>query len=176
MAESEAELKSLSMTVKEETEKAGLKLNIQKPKIMVSGHTMANRKGKEWKQWQILFSWTSKSLQMVAAAMKLKFSSPWKKSYDKHGILKIREITLVTKVHKVKSMVLLGVMHKYESCNIRKTECCRIDAFELCCWRRLLSVPWMARSNQSTLKEINAGYSLETLMLKLKLRSFGHQM
>ena len=93
------------------------------------------------------------------------------------SIFKSRDITLPTKVHLVKAMVFPVVMYGCESWTIRKAECQRIDAFELWCWRRLLSVPWTARrSNQSILKEISPGYSLEGLMLKLKLQCFGHLM
>ena len=93
------------------------------------------------------------------------------------SILKSRDITLLTKVHLVKAMGFPVVMYGCESWTIRKAECRRIDAFELWCWRRLLRVPWTAkRSNQSILKEINPGCSLEGLMLKLKLQSFGHLM
>ena len=91
------------------------------------------------------------------------------------SLLKSRDITLLTKVCLVKAMVFPGVMYGCESWIIKKTEQQRIDAFELWCWRRLLRVPWTARrSNQSILKEINPEYSLEGLMLKLKLQSFGH--
>ena len=93
------------------------------------------------------------------------------------SILKIRHITLWTNVHLVKTMVFPGVMHGCGSWTERTAECQRIDAFELCCWRRLLRVPWPAkRSNQSILKEINLEYTLEGLMLKLKLQYFGHLM
>ena len=93
------------------------------------------------------------------------------------GILKSRDITLPTKVHLVKAMVFPVVMYGCESWTIKKAECWRIDAFELWCWRRLLRVPWTARrSNQSILKEISPGCSLEGLMLKLKLQYFGHVM
>ena len=92
------------------------------------------------------------------------------------SILKSRDITLPTKVHIVKAMLFLVVMYRCESWTIRKAECQIIDAFELWCWRRLLRVPWTARSNQSILKEINPEYSLEGLMLKLKLQYFGHLM
>ena len=93
------------------------------------------------------------------------------------SILKSRDITLPTKVCLVKAMVFPVVMYGYESWTIKKAECRRIDAFELWCWRRLLRVPWTAKiSNQSILKEISPEYSLEGLMLKLKLRSFGHLM
>ena len=93
------------------------------------------------------------------------------------SILKSRDIPLPAKVHLVKAMTLPVVMYGCESWTIKKTECQRIDAFELWCWRRLLRVPWTARrSNQSTLKEISPGYSLEGLMLKLKLQYFGYLM
>ena len=93
------------------------------------------------------------------------------------SILKCRDITLLTKVHLVKAMVFPVVMYGCESWAVKKAECQRIDAFELWCWRRLLRVPWNARrSNQSILKEINPKYSLEGLMLKLKLEYFGHLM
>ena len=93
------------------------------------------------------------------------------------SILKSRDITLPAKVHPVKAMVFPVVMYGCESWTIKKAECWRIDAFELWCWRRLLRVPWTARrSNQSILKEISLGCSLEGLMLKLKLQYFGHLM
>ena len=93
------------------------------------------------------------------------------------SILKSRDITLPTKVRLVKNMVFLVVMYGCESWTIKKAECWRIDAFELWCWRRLLRVPWIARrSNQSILKEISPGISLEGMMLKLKLQCFGHLM
>ena len=93
------------------------------------------------------------------------------------SILKSRDITLLTNVHLVKAMVFMVVMYACESWTIKKAECRRINAFELWCWRRLLRVPWTARrSNQSILKEISPEYSLEELMLKLKLQYFGHLM
>ena len=93
------------------------------------------------------------------------------------SILKSRDITLSTKVHLVKAMVFPVVMYGCENWTVKKAECRRIDAFELWCWRRLLRAPWTARrSNQSILKEINHEYSLEGLMLKLKLQYFGHVM
>ena len=93
------------------------------------------------------------------------------------SILKSRDITLSTKVHLVKAMVFPVVMCGCESWTVKKAERQRTDAFELCCWRRLLRVPWTAgRSNQSILKEISPGYSLEGLILKLKLQYFGHLM
>ena len=101
----------------------------------------------------------------------------WKKSYDQLSILESRDITLLAKVRPIKSMFLPVVMYGCESCTMKKAERRRIAAFELWCWRRLLRVPWTARrSNQLVLKEISPEYSLEGLMLKLKLQSFGHLM
>ena len=98
--------------------------------------------------------------------------APWKKSYDQpRCMLKSRDITLPTKIHLVKALVFLAVMYEYENWTLNKAEHRRIDAFEVWCWRRLLRVPWTARrSNQSILKEISPEYSLEGLMLKLKLQ------
>ena len=115
---------------------------------------------------------------MVTAAMKLKdaysLEIPWKVMTNLDSIFKSRDITLPTKVCLVKAMVFPVVMYECESWTIKKAECRRIDAFELWCWRRLLRVPWAAeRSNQSILKEINPEYSLEGLMMKLKLQCFG---
>ena len=133
--------------------------------------------GKQWKQWQTLFSWASKSLQLVTAAMK-KILAPWKKSYDQpRQHIKKQRHYFANKVHLVKAMVFPVVMYRCESWTINKAECQRIDAFELWCWRRLLRVPWTARRpNQSILKKINPEYSLEGLMLKLKLQYFDHLM
>ena len=104
--------------------------------------------------------------------------APWKKSCNQPGQhIKNRDITLSTKVHLVKAMVFPMVMYRCESWTVQKAEHWKIDAFELWCWRRLLKVPWTARrSNQSILKEISPGCSLEGLMLKLKLQYFGHLM
>ena len=103
--------------------------------------------------------------------------APWPESYDKLSVLKSKDIRLPTKVHIVKAMVFPVVMYGCESWTIKKAECQRIDEFELWCWRRLLRVPWTARrSNLSILKEISPEYSLEGLMLKLKLQYFGHLM
>ena len=116
---------------------------------------------------------------MVIAAMKLKdaYSLEGKLDNNLHSILKGRGITLPTKVHLVKVMVFPVVMYGCESWTIKKAECQKIDAFELWCWRRLLRVPWTSRrSNQSILKEISPGCSLEGLMLKLKLQYCGHLM
>ena len=114
---------------------------------------------------------------MVTAAMKFKDAllHGRKVMTDLDSILKSRDITLPTKVRLVKAMVFPVVMYGCESWTVKKAEHCRIDAFELWCWRRLLRVPWTERrSNQSILKEISPGCSLEGLMLKLKLQSFGH--
>ena len=106
---------------------------------------------------------------------KIKTLVPWENSYDKHSVLKSRDITSLTKFHIVKAMVFPVVMYECESWTIKKAEHWRIDAFELWCWRRLSRVPWTARrSNQSILKEISPEYSLEGLMLKLKLQYFCH--
>ena len=131
--------------------------------------------GKQWKTVTMLFSLAPKLLQMVTTAMKLK-DTPWKKSNNiLDSILKSRDITLMTKVHLVKAMVFPVVMYRFRSWTIKKSECQRIDAFELWYWRRLLRVPWTARkSKQSILKEINSEYSLEGLVLELQY--FGHLM
>ena len=108
----------------------------------------------------------------------IKTLAPWKKRMTSlYSLLKSRDTSLPTKVHIVKTVVFPVVMCGCESWTIKKVECQRIDAFELWCWRRLLRVPWTEkRSNQSILKEINLEYSLEGLMLKLKLQYFGHLM
>ena len=132
--------------------------------------------GKQWKQWLTLFWGAPKSLQMVIAAMKLKdtyllLGREVMTNLD--SIFKSRDITLPTKVHLVKAVVFPVVMYGCESWTVKKAECQRIDAFELWCWRRLLRVLWIARrSNQSILKEMSPEYSLEGLMLKLKLQYF----
>ena len=133
--------------------------------------------GKQWKQYQTLFFGASKSLQMVTAAMKFKTSLLLGRKVitNLDSILKSRDITLPTKVHILKVMVFPVVMHGCESWTTKKAKCRRTDAFELWCWRRLLRVPWTARrSNQLILEEISPEYSLEGLMLKLKLQYFGH--
>ena len=134
--------------------------------------------GKQWKRWQTSFSWTPKSLRMVTAALKLKdICSLEEKPWQTDSVLKCRDVILPTKVHIVKAMIFPVVMYECENWTIKKAEHRRIDAFEMWCWRRLLGVPWTARrSNQSILKEINPEYSLEGLILKLKLRYFGHPM
>ena len=161
MAESEEELKSLLIKVKEESEKVGLKLNLHKTKIMASGPiTSWEIDGQTVETVSDFILWGPKSLQMVTAAMKLKdaYSLEEKVMTNLGSILKSRDITLPTKVCLVKAMVFPAVMYGCESRTIKKTECQRIDAFELWCWRRLLRVPWTARrSNQSILKEIRLG-------------------
>ena len=119
-----------------------------------------------------------KSLQMVTAAVKVKDAYPWKESYDKPSqLFKSRDIVLLTKVCIVKAMVFSVAMYRCESWTIKKGEHQRADTFELGCWRRLSSVPWPARrSNQSILKEISPEYSLDGLMLKLKLQYFGQNV
>ena len=131
--------------------------------------------GKQWKPWETLFFGTPKSLLMVTAAVKLKDACSLEENLD--SILKSRDITLPTEVHLVKAMVFPVVMYRCESWTIKKAECWRIDTFQLWCWRRLLRVPWTARSsNQSIVKEINPDYSLEEPMLKLKLQYFSYLM
>ena len=173
MAESEEKLKSLLMKVKEESEKVGLKLNIRKTKIMASGPITS---------WEI----DGETVETVSNFMfwGLQNHCGWCYSHEikRHlllgrkvmtnldSILKNRDITLPTKVHLVKAMVFPVVLYGYESWTVKKAEHRRIDTFELWCWRRLLSIPWTARrSNQSILKQISPGCSLEGLMLKLKL-------
>ena len=175
MAESEEELKSLLMKVKEESKKAGLKLNIQKTKIMASGPITS---------WQIdgvtVTDFIFLGSKITADGdysheIKRHLLLRRKAMTNLHSVLKSRHITLPTKVHLVKAMVFPVVMYACESWAIKKAEHQRIDAFELWCWRRLLRVPWTARrSDQSILKEINLVYSLEGLMLKLQY--FGHLM
>ena len=135
MAESEEELKSLLMKVKEESEKVGLNLNIQQMKIMASSPiTSWEIDGEEWKQCQILFFWAPKSLQMVTEAMKLKDDySQRKVMTNLDSIFKSRDITLPTKVHLVKAMVFPVVMYGCESWTVKKAEHQRIDGFELWC-------------------------------------------
>ena len=130
--------------------------------------------GKQWKQWQTLFSWASKSLQMVTTAMKLILLLGRKAMTNLDSILKSRDITLLTKVHLVKATVFPVVMYGCESWTINKAECWRTDAFKPWCWRIFLRVPWTARSNQLILNGINPEYSLEGLRLKLKLQYFDH--
>ena len=135
--------------------------------------------GKQWKQCQTLFLGGSKITADGDCSHEIKRHSLLgrKVMTNLNSIFKIRDITLPTKVHLVKAMVFPVVMYGCESWTVKKGEHRRIDAFELWCWRRLLRVPWTARrSNQSILKEISPGCSLERLMLKLKLQYFGHLM
>ena len=144
--------------------KVGLKLNIRKTKIVASSPiTLWKIDGETTETVTDFIFGDPKSLQFVTAAMKLKDTAPWKKSYDqpRQHIIKQRHY-FAKKVHLVKAMVFPVVMYGCESWTIKKAVCWRIDAFELWCWRRLLRVPWTARrSNQSILKEISPGCSLE---------------
>ena len=180
MAESEEELKSLLMKVKEESEKVGLKLNIQKTKIMASISTTS---------WEIDGETVETVSEFISRGFKITADGDCSHEIKRHlllgrkfmtnldSVLKSRYITLPTKVRLVKAMVFPVVMDGCESWTVKKPECRRIDAFELWRWRRLLRVPRTARrSNQSILKEINPGISLEGMMLKLKLQYFGHLM
>ena len=135
--------------------------------------------GKQWKQWQTLFFGGCKITADgdCSHEIKRRLLLGRKSMTNLDSILKSGEITLLTKVHLVKARVFPVVMYGCESGTIKKAECQRINAFELWCWRRLLRVPWTARrSNQSILNEIDPEYSLEGLMLKLKLQYFGHLM
>ena len=134
--------------------------------------------GKQWKQWQTLFSWTPKSLQMVTAAIKLKDTcSLEEKLYWSREHIKNQRHYFTDKVHLVQAMVFPVVLYGCVIWAIKKAECQRMDAFELRCWRRLLRGPWTARqSTQSILKQISPEYSLEGLILKLKLQYFNHPM
>ena len=180
MTESEEEIKSLLMKVKEESEKVDLKLNIQKTKIMASSPIIS---------WQIGGETVEIVADFIFLGSKITADSDCSHEIKRHlllgrkvmtnldSILKSRDITLPTKVRLVKAMVFPVVMYGWERWTINKAECRRIDAFELWCWRRFLRVPWTARrSNQYILKEISSGISLEGMMLKLKLQYFGHLM
>ena len=156
MAESEEELKSLLMKVKEESEKVGLKLRVQKTKIMASGPIISGQIDGETVA-DFIF-WGSKITSDGDCSHEIKRLLGRKIMTSLDSILKSRDITLPTKVHLVKAMVFPVVMYGCESWTIKKAEHGRIDAFELWCWRRLLRVPWSARrSNQSILKEISPG-------------------
>ena len=180
MAESEEELKSLLMKVKEESEKVGLELNIQKMKIMASSPITS---------WEIDRESVETVSDFIFGGSKLTADGDCSHEIKRHlllgrkvmtnldGIFKSRDITFPTKVRLVKAMVFPVVMYGCESWTIKKAEHRRSDAFELWYWRRLLRVPWATRkSNQSILKEIGPEYSLEALMLKLKFQYFGHLM
>ena len=166
--------------MKEESEKVGLKLNIRKTKIMASGPITS---------WQIDGETMETVTDFVFWGSKITADGDCSHEIKRHlllgrkamtnldSILKGRDITLPTNVRLVKSMVFPVVMYGCESWTVKKAEHQRTDAFELWCWRRLLRVPWTARrSNESTLKEISPEYSLEGLMLKLKLQYLGHLM
>ena len=174
MAESEEELKSLLMKVKEESEKVGLKLHIQKMKIMASGTITL---------WEIDGETVEKVSDFIFLGSKITAEGDCSHEIKRclclgrRVLTNLDSIALPTKIHLVKAMVFPLVMYGCESWTVKKTECRKIDAFELWCWRRLLMVPWTARrSNQSILKEIYPGISLEGMMLKLKLQYFGHLM
>ena len=173
MAESEEELKSLLMKVKEESEKVGLKLNIQKVKIMASGPIISWEKDGETIETVsdcILGGSKITADGDCSHEIKTRLIIGRKVMTNLDSIFKSRDITLPTKVHLVKAMVFPVVRYGCEIWTLKKAEHRRIDAFELWCWRRFLRVPWTARrSNQSILKEISPGCSLEGLMLKLKL-------
>ena len=180
MAESREELKSFLMKVKEESEKPGLNLNIQKMKIMASGPITS---------WQVDGETMESVRNFIFLGSKITADGDCRHEIKRRlllgrkalsnldSILKSRDITLPTKIPLIKAMVFPVVMYGCESWTIKKAKHRRIDAFELWCWRRFLTVPWTARrSNQSILKEINPEYSLKGLMLKLKLQYFGHLM
>ena len=180
MAESEEELKSLLMKVKEESEKVGSKLNIWKTKIMASGPITSWEIDGETVETVSDFIFGGSKITAdgdCSHEIKRRFLLGRKVMTNLDSILKSRDITLTTKVYLVKVMVFPVVMYGCESWTVKKAERWRIDAFELWRWRRFLRVPWTARrSNQSILKEISPGCSLEGLMLKLKLHYFGHLM
>ena len=180
MAESKDELKSLLMKMKEESEKVGLKLNIQKTKIMASSPITSRQiDGETVETVADLILWGSKITADGDCSHEIKrhLLLGRKVMTNIDSILKSRNITLPTKVRLVKAVVFPVVMYGCESWTVKKAEHQRIDAFELWCWRRLLGAPWtVRRSNQSILKEISPEYSLEGLMLKLKLQNFGHLM
>ena len=160
--------------------KTGLKLNIQKTKIITSGAiTLWQIDGEKMETVRGFIFFGSKITADGDCNHEIKrcLLLERKAMINLDSILKIRDITLSTKVYLVKAMVFPVVMCGCENWTIKKTEHQRIDAFELWCWRRLLRAPWTARrSNQSILKEINPEYSLEGLMMKLKLQYFGHMI
>jgi len=180
MGESEEELKRLLMKMKEESDKVGLKLNMQKTKIMASGPITSWQTDGETVETIKDFIFGGSKIAADGDRMheiKRRLLLGRKVMTNLDSIFKSRDITLPTKVRLVKAMVFPVVMYGCESWSIKKAECRRIDAFELWCWRRLLRVSWTARrSNQSILKEISPGCSLEGLMLKLKRQYFGHLM
>ena len=180
MAESEEKLRSLLMKVKEESEKVALKLSIQETRIMASGPNISwEIDGETVETVSDFIFWGSKitALGDYSHEIKRRLLLEWKVMTNLDDICKSRDITLPTKVRLVKAIVFPVVMCECESWTVKKPEHRRIDAFELWCWRRLLRVLRTARrSNQSILKEINPGISLEGMMLKLNLQYFGHLM
>ena len=168
------------MKVREESEKVGLKLNIQKTKIMASSPITSWQTDGETMETVTNFIFLGSEITAdgdCSHEIKRHLLLGRKAMNNLDSISKSRDITLPTKVHLVKAVVFPVVMYGYESWTVKKAEHWRIDAFELWCWRRLSRVPWTARrSNQSILKEISPEYSLEGLMLKLKLQYFGHLM
>ena len=173
MAESEEELKSLLMKVKEQSEKVGLKLNIQKTKIMASSPITSWEIDGETVETVSDFNFLGSKITADGDCnhgLKRRLLLGRKVMTNLDSIFKSRDITLSTKVRLVKAMVFPVVMYGCESWTVKKAEGQRIVAFELWCWRRLLRVPWTARrSNQSIVKEISPRCSLEGLVLKLKL-------
>ena len=180
MAESKEELKSLLMKVKDEGEKVGLKLNIQKTKIMASGPITSWLIDGETLETVTDFIFLGSKITAdcdCSNEIKKCLLLGRKAMTNPDSILKSRDVTLPTKVHLVKGMVFPVVMYRCESWTIKQAELRRIDALELWYWRRLLRVPWTARrSNQSILKEISPEYSLEGLIVMPKLQYFGHLM
>ena len=177
MAESEEEVKNLLRKVKQEREKVGLKLTIQKTKIMASGPITSWQIDGETGETVADFIFLDTADGDCSHEIKRLFLLGRKVMTNLDSILKSRDITLSTKVRVVKAMVFPMVIYGCESWTIKRTEPRRIDASELWCWRRLLRVPWTARrSNQSILKGISPGCSLEGLMMKVKLQYFGNLM
>ena len=168
------------MKVKEESEKAGLKLNIQKTKIMESGPITSRQIDGETVEKVKYFIFLGSKITAggdCSHEIRRRLLLGRKAMTNLHSILKSRDITFPTKVHLVKGMIFPVVMYGCESWTIKKAEHQRIDAFELWCWRRLLRISWTTRrSIQLILKEVNPEYSWERLMLKLKLQYFGHLM
>ena len=167
MAESEEELKRLLMKVKEESEKVGLKLNIQKTKIMASGPIISWQIDGENVETVSDFTFLGSKITTdgdCSHEIKRRLLPERKAMMNPDSVLKSRDITLPTKVHIIKAMVFPAVMYGCESWTIKKAKRRRIDAFELWCWRRLLRVPWTERRlNQSILNKINPEYSLDGL-------------
>ena len=179
-AESEEDLKSLLMKVKEESENVGLQLNIQKMKIMASGPITSWEIDGETVETVVDFIFLGSKITIngdCSHEIKRRLLLARKVMTNLDSIFESRDISLPTKVRLVEAMAFPVVMYGCESWTVKKAEQQRIDAFELWCWRRLLRVPWTARrSNQSILKETSPGCSLEGMMLKLKPQYFGHLM